>query len=252
MAGLKRPEPAVTEEPDALEGAIRTLSRLLLTEETLETTLGRVAGLACRTIPGCEMASLTMMRGDRPSTAVQTDPEVEPLDMAQYQGVGGPCLEAYSTRQIIRLDLAAENGVRWPEFTAAAADAGILSVLAVPLTVGRSAVGALNLFSKTTRGFTQADEETAGLFSEQAAVACANAEVYWRTHSLTEHLREALESRDVIGQAKGILMARRSCTPDAAFEALRKASMRGNKKLRDIADDVVYTGDLEDSDFDAG
>jgi GAF domain-containing protein len=252
VAGLKHVEPAVTEEPDALEGAIRTLSRLLLTEESLETTLGRVAGLACRTIPGCEMASLTMMRGSRPSTAVQTDPEVAPLDTAQYQGMGGPCLEAYATRQIIRLDLVEENGVRWPEFTAAAAGAGVLSVLAVPLTVGRSAVGALNLFSKTKRGFTAADEETAGLFSEQAAVACANAEVYWRTYSLTEHLREALESRDVIGQAKGILMARRSCNADAAFEALRKASMRTNKKLRDIADEVVYTGDLEDSDFDAG
>ncbi len=242
----------MTEEPDPLEGAIRTLSRLILAEETLEATLGRVAGLACRTIPGCEMASVTMIRGDRPSTAVQTDPEVEPLDTAQYTGRGGPCVEAHVTRQIIRLDVATENGIRWPEFTAAARDAGVVSVLAVPLTVGRSAVGALNLFSKTSHGFSDADEETAGLFSEQAAVACANAEVYWRTYSLTEHLREALESRDVIGQAKGILMARRGCTPDTAFEALRKASMRRNKKLRDIADEVVYTGDLDDRDFDAG
>jgi GAF domain-containing protein len=242
----------MTEEPDPLEDAIRSLSRLLLAEETLEMTLGRVAGLACRTIPGCEMASVTMIRGDRPSTAVQTDPEVEPLDTAQYTGGGGPCVEAHLTRQIIRLDVASENALRWPEFSAAARDAGVVSVLAVPLTVGRSAVGALNLFSKTTHGFTQSDEETAGLFSEQAAVACANAEVYWRTYSLTEHLREALESRDVIGQAKGILMARRSCTPDAAFEALRKASMRRNVKLRDIADEVVYTGDLGDINLDAG
>ena len=240
------------EEPDLLEGAIRTLSRLLLSEEPLETTLGRVAGLACRTIPGCEMASLTMMRGDRPSTAVQTDPRVEPLDHAQYRGKGGPCLEAYSTRQIIRLDVARENGAaRWPEFTEAAQRAGVFSVLALPLTVGESAVGALNLFSKTTSGFTAGDEETAGLFSEQAAVACANAEVYWRTYGLTQHLREALESRDVIGQAKGILMARRGLTPDDAFEALRKVSMRRNVKLRDIADRVVYTGDLDD-DADEG
>jgi GAF domain-containing protein len=249
---LITPEPAVTEEPDALDNAIRTLSRLLLTEEPLETTLGRVAGLACRTISGCEMASLTMMRGDRPSTAVQTDPEVAPLDNAQYHGEGGPCMEAFATRQIIRYDVAGGNPVRWPEFTAAAQGAGVASVLAVPLTVGRSAVGALNLFSKTTSGFTQADEETAGLFSEQAAVACANAEVYWRTYSLTENLREALESRDVIGQAKGILMVRRGCTSEAAFEALRKASMRRNVKLRDLADEVVYTGDLQDSDFDSG
>ena len=240
------------EEQDLLEDAIRSLSRLLLSEEPLETTLGRVAELACRTIRGCEMASLTMMRGDKPSTAVQTDPAVALLDNAQYRGKGGPCLEAWSTRQIIRYDVATENGVRWPEFTAAARGAGVASVLALPLTVGPSAVGALNLFSMTKSGFTPADEETAGLYSEQAAVACANAEVYWRTYNLTENLREALESRDVIGQAKGILMVRRGCTSEAAFEALRKASMRRNEKLRDIAGEVVYTGDLEDTDFDSG
>ena len=107
-------------------------------------------------------------------------------------------------------------------------------------------LGALNLYSKSSTGYDEAAEETALLFSQQAAVACANAEVYWRTYTLTEHLREALESRDVIGQAKGILMARRSCTGEAAFEMLRQASQHRNIKLRDIADQVVYLGDLED------
>src|SRR5207237_5885763 len=107
--------------------------------------------------------------------------------------------------------------------------------------------GALNLYSKAAERYDEADEETAALFSEQAAVACANAEVYWRTYSLTEHLREALESRDVIGQAKGILMARRGCTPDAAFEALRKVSQHRNIKLRQVAEQVVYRGDLDDA-----
>jgi AmiR/NasT family two-component response regulator len=115
----------------------------------------------------------------------------------------------------------------------------------VPLVVGERPVGALNLFSKTVDRYDETAEETAVLFSEQAAVACANAEVYWRTYSLTEHLREALESRDVIGQAKGILMARRGCTADVAFDALRKVSQHRNIKLREVADQVVYLGDLE-------
>jgi GAF domain-containing protein len=139
-----------------------------------------------------------------------------------------------------------ENADRWPEFSTAAATAGVQSVLAVPLVANSQPLGALNLYSKSPGGYDEAAEETARLFSEQAAVACANAEVYWRTHNLTEHLREALESRDVIGQAKGILMARRNCTPDAAFEALRQASQYRNVKLRDIAEQVVYLGDLED------
>jgi GAF domain-containing protein len=236
----------MTVDPEGLDNAIRVLSRLLLAEETFETTLSRVASLACRTLENCDMASVTLMNDGRPSTPVQTDPVAGELDAAQYRSDKGPCLEAYSVRQVVR-GRVAECAERWPEFTAAAAKAGIRSTLSVPLVASDRPLGALNLYSSTAEGYDEADEETAVLFSEQAAVACANAEVYWRTYSLTEHLREALESRDVIGQAKGILMVRRGCTPDVAFEALRKVSQHRNIKLRSVAEQVVYLGDLEDA-----
>jgi GAF domain-containing protein len=232
-------------DPDGLDNAVRILSRLLLAEETLEATLGRVADLACRALDACDMASVTMINDGRPSTPAQTDPELSALDAAQYRSERGPCLEAYSVRQVVRGTIS-QSADHWPEFTAAAEEAGIRAVLAVPLVASERPLGALNLFSKTAESYSEADEETAVLFSEQAAVACANAEVYWRTYSLTEHLREALDSRDVIGQAKGILMARRGCTPDVAFEALRKVSQHRNIKLRQIAEHVVYLGDLEE------
>jgi GAF domain-containing protein len=231
-------------DPDGLDNAVRIISRLLLAEETLEATLSRVAGLACRTLEACDIASVTMINDGRASTPVQTEPLAGELDSAQYRSDRGPCLEAYSVRQVVRGTIS-DSADRWPEFTDAAAQAGIHSILAVPLVASERPLGALNLYSKTAESYSEADEETAVLFSEQAAVACANAEVYWRTYSLTEHLREALESRDVIGQAKGILMARRGCTPDAAFEALRKVSQHRNIKLRQIAEQVVYLGDLE-------
>jgi GAF domain-containing protein len=233
-------------DPDGLDSAVRILSRLLLSEETLEATLSRVASLACRTLEACDMASVTMINDGRPSTPAQTDPAVSALDAAQYTSERGPCLEAYSVSQVVRGTVSA-CASHWPEFTAAAEAAGIRSVLAVPLVASERPLGALNLYSKTAESYDEADEETAVLFSEQAAVACANAEVYWRTYSLTEHLREALESRDVIGQAKGIIMARRSCTPDAAFEALRTVSQHRNIKLRQVAEQVVYLGDLDDA-----
>jgi GAF domain-containing protein len=192
------------------------------------------------------MASVTMINDGRASTPVPTEPLASELDNVQYRSDHGPCLEAYSVRKVVRGTIPQTAADRWPEFTAAAAEAGVRSVLAVPLVVNGRPVGALNLYSRTADGLSQDDEETAVLFSEQAAVACANAEVYWRTYSLTEHLREALESRDVIGQAKGILMARRNCTPDAAFELLRRASQHRNTKLREIAEQVVYLGDLEE------
>jgi len=234
----------MTTDPEGLDSALRILSRLLHAEETLDATLGRVAGLACRTLGACDMASVTLMDNGRPSTPAQTEPASH-LDGAQYRSQRGPCLEAYSLRKVVRGTIP-DSADHWPEFTATAAEAGVRSVLAVPLVAGERPLGALNLYSRTTDRFGHDDEQTAVLFSEQAAVACANAEVYWRTHSLTEHLREALESRDVIGQAKGILMARRGCTPDAAFELLRRASQHRNTKLRQIAEQVVYLGDLED------
>ena len=232
-------------DPEVLENAVRTLSLLLLSEETLEATHGRVASLACRTLPPCDLASVTMVNDGRPTTPVQTDPLAGDLDSAQYRSRRGPCLEAYKAGKVVR-EKVCENADRWPEFSTIAAKAGVHSVLAVPLVANDQPIGALNLYSKSPGGYDEASEETALLFSQQAAVACANAEVYWRTYSLTEHLREALESRDVIGQAKGILMARRNCTPEAAFEMLRQASQHRNIKLRDIADQVVYLGDLDD------
>jgi GAF domain-containing protein len=231
-------------DPEVLENAMRMLSRLLLAEETLEATHGRVASLACRTLPPCDLASVTMINDGRPTTPVVTEPLAGDLDSVQYRSRRGPCLEAYQAGRVVREKLS-EKADRWPEFSHEAAKAGVQSVLAVPLVANSHPLGALNLYSKSPSGYDDAAEETALLFSEQAAVACANAEVYWRTLTLTENLREALESRDVIGQAKGILMARRNCTSDAAFEALRQASQRRNVKLRDIAEQVVYLGDLE-------
>ena len=231
-------------DAEDLDNAVRTLARLLLTEETLEDTLQRVASLACRTLEPCDLASVTMITDGRPSTPVHTDPEADDLDRAQYRSERGPCLQAYDVRGAVRRTITDDGP--WPEFAAEAEKSGVRSVLAVPLVASDRPLGALNLYSKTAESYSEADEETALLFSEQASVACANAEVYWRTYSLTEHLREALESRDVIGQAKGILMARRGCTPEVAFEALRKVSQHRNIKLRQIAEQVVYLGDLDE------
>src|SRR5438105_12033978 len=111
-------------DPDGLDSAVRILSRLLLSEETLEATLSRVAGLACRTLEACDMASVTMINDGRPSTPVQTHPAVGALDAAQYRSERGPCLEAYSVRHVVRGTIS-ESAGRWPEFTAAASEAGI-------------------------------------------------------------------------------------------------------------------------------
>jgi GAF domain-containing protein len=147
------------------------------------------------------------------------------------------------TKTVVEVPAIAGDG-RWPLFAVRAAKHDVLSSLSLPLVVQEEGRGALNLYGKTTAAFTTEDRDRGELFAEQAAVAIANTEVYWRTFELTENLQLALENRDVIGQAKGILMARRAISADEAFDELRRASQRRNEKLRDIADVVAFTGDL--------
>jgi AmiR/NasT family two-component response regulator len=106
------------------------------------------------------------------------------------------------------------------------------------LVTRNQVTGALNLYS-LTQSFDSDDLAVAEAFATQAAVALRNAETYQRTRDLVDRLNEALASRDVIGQAKGILMAQARCDPDEAFDILRAESQRRNVKLRDVAAGLV-------------
>jgi AmiR/NasT family two-component response regulator len=104
----------------------------------------------------------------------------------------------------------------------------------------------LNLYSEQLAPFTDESVALGKVFAQQAAVALGNAEIYWRTHELTQNLEAALENRDRIGQAKGILIATHKIDGEEAFQRLRKTSQNKNIKLRDVADYVVRTGALPD------
>src|SRR2546423_9206092 len=145
------------QQADTLDNALRSLARLLLPEESLEETLARVAGLACRTLKACTMASVTMINGGRASTPAETDPLAKELDSVQYRSDHGPCLEAYSIRNVVRGTVPA-SATRWPKFIQAAQKAGVRSVLSVPLAVNDRPLGALNLYSQTAAGFDEEDE----------------------------------------------------------------------------------------------
>ena len=129
---------------------------------------------------------------------------------------------------------------RWPPFTKTAAAHGVRSTLSLPLRVGADSIGALNLYSRSVNGF-EVDDAVAGVFAAQAAVLLENARAYWAAHTLSEQLEEALKSRAVIEQAKGILIARHGYTDEEAFQHLSRESQETNTKLRDIAQRTVAT-----------
>ncbi len=222
--------------PDELSKSLSTLSSLLVSEESTETTLRRVADLAHTTIGSCDGAGVTLAKEEKAVTAACSTDLVGEVDAAQYVTGEGPCLDAIRQLQVVRVDTLPDPA--WPNFSAAALEKGVNSVFAVPLTVRDEAVGALNLYSRDQHGF-DACEEVALMFAAQAAVALSNARVHDATKALAHHLSEAIASRDVIGQAKGILMAREGCSADEAFDMLRRASQRENRKLRDVAADMA-------------
>ncbi len=124
----------------------------------------------------------------------------------------------------------------------------MVSSLSLPLVLKDETVGALNFDASQPLAFTDERVRLASLFAEQAALAVTNAEMYFKTFELTQNLQVALENRDRIGQAKGVLATRLGITVDDAFEVLRKTSQHLNVKLRDVADHVASTGELPTSD----
>jgi GAF domain-containing protein len=224
--------------PDHLTEGIAELSRVLVNEEALDDTLHRVADLACRNIGGADLAGVTLLRDGKPTTAVFTDPASPEMDSAQYDTGVGPCLDAWRHQQVFRIDSTADDG-QWPAFSQAAADHGIQSTISLPLAVRGNGIGALNLYSKQPAAFSDEDEQVGSLFADQASVALTNAQLYDSAYRLTQQLQEALTSRAVIDQAKGILMGQRGVGVDEAFTILRTTSQRENRKLRDIAQELV-------------
>jgi GAF domain-containing protein len=224
--------------PDDLWHSIADLSSLLLTEESLETTLRRVADLAVRSIAGCDAVGVTLFQDDKPSTRAATGSLVYEVDNYQYEIGEGPCVQAVHDQHPYEIhDMGTD--CRWPQFCQHAAERGIRSSLSLPLTVRGQTLGALNLYSRTPGTLPDADRETALLFASQAAVALANAQTYAASVRLATQLGEALHSRAVIDQAKGIIMAHSHCDEKKAFEALRTASQTSNRKLRNVAQDIV-------------
>jgi GAF domain-containing protein len=227
----------MVDHTDALIAGIDAIAKLYVGETTLEETQQRVADLA-NTISGSDMVGVTMLVAGQPRTAVSTDEIASEIDDSQYSTGTGPCLDACRSQHVQRVD-ATDSDDRWPEFGEAAAARGIFSSLSLPLVDHDTGRGALNCYSRTAGAFSPEDERNGSKFAAAASVALANSEAYWDARHLSERLDLAMQSRATIEQAKGILMAAQHCGPDPAFEILVRASQRQNRKLRDIADELV-------------
>ncbi|MEN3362211.1 MAG: hypothetical protein V7637_6193 [Mycobacteriales bacterium] len=237
------PVAALVPQPDSpaeLAVQFAGVARALHAEPTTERTLARICQLAVSIVDGCDHAGITVVRRGRPETVAASDDVPGTVDALQYQTRQGPCLNAISEHRTFRShDLAAET--RWPLFARRAADrTGIRSMLAYRLFTDQDTLGALNLYAGVPKSFPDDVLPLGAVFAAHAAMAFAQA----RELEQIRHLEHAMASNRTIGTAIGILMVRRHLGSDEAFELLRSTSQLSNRKLRDLAEYVVRTGDL--------
>lgn len=221
-----------------LAAVFADVARSLLGEHSLEATLGRICEVAVSVVPGCEAAGTSIVRGRQIDTLAATGALPRRLDELQHETGEGPCLDAIRQREVFETgDLAAE--ARWPRFAPRAVqESDIRSVLSIRLYAEEDTYGALNMYASSVDAYGEEAHAVGGILAAHGSVAFAR----MREREQADLLQLAIDSRDVIGQAKGILMQRRGVTAAQAFTLLVRASQQLNRRLRDVAEDVAVSG----------
>ncbi|SDS51046.1 GAF domain-containing protein [Friedmanniella luteola] len=227
--------PANSASANQLAQTLSELARTLEAEDDTESMLGDLVAAAVAQIPGVDEGSISVVLGRRDVSSQSPSSDLpRRVDALQTTTGEGPCLDAVYDEKVVSVpDMASET--RWPRFAPLAAEAGASSMLSFQLWVEGDNLGALNLYGREAHAFTEESEHVGLLFVSHAAVAMAGAQKH-------DQLVAGLATRDLIGQAKGILMERYKIDAQKAFSLLVRASQHRNLKLRDLAAELTDTG----------
>jgi hypothetical protein len=236
-------DPTANDSPPLTRAALDELGRMLLAEQTTQSVLQRVVDLAQQAMPTGAEVSITLVRGEQPATAAFTGPLAEVLDEAQYAHGHGPCLEAALGGLLVEI-VDARTEDRWPDYLPTFLEQGAVSALAAPVPAAHLSAG-LNVYARTTEAFSAEDRANLTAFAAYAGAALTNLDALQDARDLADNLAKAMEFRSVIEQAKGILIERHKVTAEPAFRMLVDASMHTNRKVRDVAEHLVLTGELD-------
>ncbi|WP_409496705.1 GAF and ANTAR domain-containing protein [Amycolatopsis sp. cmx-11-12] len=224
--------------------ALRELTESMRLDEPRDDLLERVAKKVVGMLPGADAATVTLYSDNEPSTVAATDESLLPLDKAQYSADEGPCLKATKSGTIVRTRLETAAG-RWPDFAAAAEQLGVRTALACPLFVPDEShfnrreteplAGALNVWSFEENAFDPVEAALVAMFTSAISAIILTASRWAAAEKQAETLVAALETRDAIATAKGIVMARLELNAEEAFRWLTEASQHTNRKIREIS-----------------
>ena len=187
---------------------------------------------------------VTMADGGRLGllTAVSVASAELERDHAQLHPFPCPCRDAYSTGEVVRVTDVREESTRWPEFSASATRLSVAGVAAIPMRLADEVIGALNLYSPEPRDWSDEDMAVAGVLANVATSYMVNASKLRQQQQLTEQLQEALDSRVVIEQAKGITAQQHAVSVSEAYQLMRGHARRNNASLKVVAEAIVAVG----------
>jgi anti-anti-sigma factor len=212
----------------------RDLDHVMVSDYAPEAACRLVCELAVAEVTGAEAAALTVNNAGHAMCVASSDSLSESVGALEVQLGEGPSVDSLRTgRRHFSHTLVSER--RWPQLVNRALYSGIASVLAEPLPAHGTTFGVLTLYSSHENAFDECSFLQAASVASRGGVVIANSNLYWQATELADQLKEALESRAVIDQAKGVLIAREGISPEEAFSMLLKASQSGNIKVRDIA-----------------
>ena len=219
-----------------LASAFAAIAENLYAAGSFDDVLLRIAQTAVSTVAGCDMASVTLGEQGTYQTAATTELAASVVDQAQYDAHEGPILDAVDTPIVYAQSF---PDTRWPTLASRPADLGAHSAAsyrlaaAGPATAGTG--GSLNTYGTEADAFSDEAQQIGLILAAHASVAAGAVRERDALQDLAKNLNEALLSRDVIGQAKGILMERLNLSPEEAFDVLRRSSNRLNEKLHTLA-----------------
>lgn len=232
--------------PEELSEVFVEVADTLVADFDVAEFLDNVAARTA-TVSGMDAAGLLLTdQQDRLRFVASTSERATLLELFQLQNREGPCLDCFQSGSVVATPDVAAAMSRWPLFAPRALDAGFRSMHAIPMRWHDRVIGALDLFGETTLRLAAADARVVQSLADVATIGIMQNRAVTRVETLNEQLTGALNSRIVIEQAKGAIGQARGIGVDEAFEVLRGYARRNDRRLGDVAHDVV-AGGLETS-----
>jgi len=191
---------------------------------------------------GLSGSGVTMAEEGRLRFVTAVGPASRELERNQEKWQAGPCRGAFDTGEVVRVTEVREESSRWPEFSETANRLNVAGVAGIPMRLADQIIGALNLYSNEPRSWSDADIAVAQVLADVATSYVVNASKLRQQEQLSEQLQEALESRVVIEQAKGITAQQHAVSIEQAYQRMRRHARTNNASLRMVAEAIVAVG----------